>query len=382
MKKHKTSCSLARAAVSSLLLLLPLATTPAAQAPEAKAAVYLEEQWRSSGAPGVSLAVAYKGRIVFASGVGFADLDNLVPASSSTVYNIGSVSKVMTAVAVMQLVEQGKVGLDDLIQKFVAAFPDRGDTVTIRHLLTHTSGIRHYRSTDFPTGLAEENVRPFRSFDEAIRIFKDDPLLFKPGTYYFYSSYAVNLLQGVIEKVSGLSFEDYMIRNVWGPAGMLRTAFDVPTRIVPGRARGYALVDGRPVNNPYGDLTYKFASGGMIATVEDLVRLAVALNHGRLIRPETTALMFTPQLETVLAFQDNGPPNRQPFQQAVLWRIRKDDAGREFVHHCGTVKGFNACLIDYVAEDLVVAIASNAEVLGFLPALKVAEFFRVPRQSK
>src|SRR4030095_1365086 len=131
----------------------------------AQAAVYLDEQWRSSGAPGVSLAVAYKERIVFASGVGFADLDNLVPANSSTVYNIGSVSKGMTAVAVMQLVEQGKVGLDDPIQKVVAAFPDKGDTVTIRHLLNHTSRIRHSRATDFPTGLAGENVKPFRSFD-------------------------------------------------------------------------------------------------------------------------------------------------------------------------------------------------------------------------
>jgi hypothetical protein len=100
------------------------------------------------------------------------------------------------------------------------------------------------------------------------------------------------------------------------------------------------------------------------------------------MKPETAALMITPQLQTVLAFQDNGPPSRQPFQQAMLWRIRKDDAGREFVHHCGTVQGFNACLVNYVAEDLVVAIASNAEVLGFAPALKVAEFFRVPGQSK
>src|SRR4030095_12062335 len=123
---------------------------------------------------------------------------------------------------------------------------------------------------------------------------------------------------------------------------MFRRASAVPSRIVPGRARGYALVDGRPANNPYGDLTYKFASGGMIATVEDLVRLGVALNHGRLSKPETAALMFTPQLQTVLGFQDNGPPSRQAFQQAMLWRIRKDDAGREFVHHCGTVQGFNA----------------------------------------
>jgi CubicO group peptidase (beta-lactamase class C family) len=365
--------------VVSVFFWLPSVTPAVAQTPEAQAAAFLKEQWQSSGAPAVSMAVAYKGKIVFSMGVGFADRDNLVPANSSTVYNIGSVSKIMTAVAVMQLVEQGKVGLDDPIQKFVAAFPDKGAVITIRHLLTHTSGIRHYRSTDFPNGLDEENVQPFEAFDETIRVFKNDPLLFKPGAFYLYSSYAVNLLQGVIENASGRPFESYMNANVWGPAGMLQTAFAIPSRIVAGRARGYALVQGRPVNNPYGDLTYKFASGGMIATADDLVRLGVALNHGRLLKPETSALMFTPQLQTVLAFHEKGPPTREAFQQALLWRIRIDDAGREFVHHCGTVQGFNACLVNYAAEDLVVAIASNAQVLGFAPALKVADFFRLRR---
>ncbi len=314
---------LARIAVSGFLWLLPSVTPMVAQAPEAQAAVYLKEQWQSSGAPAVSMAVAYKGKIVFSMGVGFADLDNLVPANSSTVYNIGSVSKIMTAVAVMQLVEQGKVGLDDPIQKFVPVFPDKGAAITIRHLLTHTSGTRHYRPTDFPNGLDEENVQPFELFDETIPVFKDDPLLFAPGAHYLYSSYGVNLLQGVIEKASGRPFEAYMIANV-----------------------------------------------------DDLLRLGVALNHGRLLKPETAGLMFMPQLQTVLAFHEQGPPSREAFQQAMLWRVRKDEKGRDFVHHCGTVQGFNACLVNYVAEDLVVAIASNAQVLGFAPALKVAEFFR------
>src|SRR5260221_14472444 len=96
------------------------------QVPQVKAAAYLEEQWRLSGAPAVSVAVAYQGRIVFSKGIGFADLDNRVPATSSTVYNIGSVSKVMTVVGVMKLIEQGEIGLDDSIRKYVPEFPDKG----------------------------------------------------------------------------------------------------------------------------------------------------------------------------------------------------------------------------------------------------------------
>jgi serine beta-lactamase-like protein LACTB len=364
----------ARTVAASLLLLLT-AGVSRAQPPEAQAETFLLEQWRASHAPAVSVAVAYRDRIVFARGFGFADLDNLVPATSTTVYNIGSVSKLITAVAVLQLVEAGRVGLDDPIQRYVPAFPEKAAPITIRHLLTHTSGIRHYRDAEFAGGPGDENVRPFASFDEAIGLFKDDTLLFRPGTFYHYSSYGVNLLQGMVEKASGLPFETYLIQHVWGPAGMLRTAFDVPGRIVPGRARGYALVEGRAVNSPYGDLTYKFASGGMLSTVEDLVRFGAALNHGRLLSAELTAQMLTPHREPVLRFQAGGPPTRETFEQALMWRVRSDDTGRTFAYHCGTVKGYNACLVDYVSDDLVIAMADNAEALGFAPAVRIAQFF-------
>lgn len=344
--------------LAALLLWLAPAATLAGPAPEAQAMAYLQELWRSTGTPGISVAVLHQGKLVFSQGVGFADLDNMVPASGSTVWNIGSISKPLAAAAVLQLVEQGKVRLDDPIQAYVPTFPDKGSPVTIRHILTHTSGIRHYRDTDFPDSKGNENMKPVASLEEGIRIFKDDPLLFKPGEYYSYSSYAVNLLQGVVEKAGGMSFEDYMRRHVWSPAGMLSTAFDIPERIVPHRARGYQIVDGRTLNYPYGDLTYKFAGGGMISTAEDLVRFAAALNRGILLKPETVALMYLPT-DPVLQYQENGAPRQLDFSQALIWRIFKDEAGRTFVNHCGTVKGFNSCLVNYPDRDLVVAIVGN-----------------------
>ena len=223
----------------------------------------------------MSAAVAVGGSIAWSRGVGMADLENAVPATPSTVYNIGSISKGQTAVAILQLVEQGKVGLDDSIRKFVPTFPDKGSTITVRHLLTHRSGIRHYREVEFPGTPGDENVKPYASLAEAITLFKDDPLLYRPGERSSYSSFAVNLLQGVVETASAIPFEEYMKAHVWGPAGMSSTAFDVPNRIVAHRARSYRVLDGRVTNSPYGDLTYKFASGGMISTAEDLVRLCV-----------------------------------------------------------------------------------------------------------
>lgn len=364
-----------------LVVLLMLATPALAEGlpPEARTMAYLQEVWRSTGTPGISVAVAHQGRLVFSEGVGFADLENMVPADGSTVYNIGSVSKALTAVAVMQLAEQGKVRLDDPIRKYVPGFPDKGAVITLRHLLTHTSGIRHYRRTDFPDSVDNENMKPVANLEEAIRIFKDDPLLFQPGERYFYSSYAVNLLQGVIETASGLAFEEYMRRFIWTPAGMFHSAFDIPDRIVPHRARGYQSVDGRMRNHPYGDLTYKFASGGMISSADDLARFGMALSRGALLKPETRKLMYEP-IAPVPQHQVDGPPRPIEFSQGLMWRILNDDAGRTFANHCGTVKGFNACLLIYPAQDLVVAILGNGFPMSPArrEAVEIAKFFLSP----
>jgi serine beta-lactamase-like protein LACTB len=369
------------AALAIALAFVALPTLTAAPSPEAQAMAYLNELWRSTGTPGISVTVAVKGRIVFSVGVGFADLDNLVPANGSTVYNIGSISKVLTAVAVMQLVEQGKVSLDDPIQKYVPSFPEKPEgTITLRHILTHTSGIRHYRNTDFPGSEDNENMKPFPKWEKGLDIFKDDPLLFRPGQYFSYSSYAVNLLQGVVEKESGMPFEEYLRRYVWGPAGMLNTSFDIPARIVAHRARSYRLVDGRPLNYFYNDLTYKFASGGMLSTAEDLVRFASALNHGALLKAETRASMYRSQLDSVKQFVENGPPRELEFAQGIVWRVFKDASGRTFINHCGSVKGFNACLVNYPEQDLVVVLAGNADQVtpGRTATVNVAQFFVSP----
>src|SRR5262245_14970123 len=347
------------------------------QSAEAQTRAYMEKRWRSGATPGGAVAVVKHGKLVFSDGVGYADLDNLIPTTASTVFNIGSVSKVVTAVAVMQLMEHEKVSLDDPIQKYVPAFPDKGSPITIRHIMTHTSGIRHYRPTDFPDSEDNENVKP-TSLAEGIRVFKDDPLLFKPGEYYFYSSYAVNLLQAVVEKAAGMGFEEYLRRAVWSPAGMLSTCFDIPARIVPHRARGYETKDGETTNWPYGNVTYKFASGGMLSTAEDLVRFATALNNGTLLKPETKALMYKP-VEPLMQFQEQGPPKKTwtDRQQALMWRILKDAAGRSLPYHCGTVKGQGACLVNYPSEDLAVAITFNAygPFGGYEAAETIADFF-------
>jgi CubicO group peptidase (beta-lactamase class C family) len=352
----------------------PKAAPPAA----AHARAYLNELRASTKTPAVSGAVAAGGRLVFSDGTGFIDLENRVPASGASVYNIGSVSKIITAIAVMQLVEQKRAGLDDDIRRYVPEFPDKGAKITIRNLLTHTSGIRHYHDNDFPGTPDNENMQPITRWQDGLRFFARDPLLFPPGKYYFYSSYGVNLLQGVVEKASGEPFEEYLRRHVWGPAGMASASFDIPERIVPHRARSYRLVKGQVLNESYGDLRYKFASGGMIASAEDLVKLGAALNHGLLLRPETRRLMLSPQLHGVREFHENGKaPTVPDFEQGMLWRLRHDPKGRLVAYHCGSVQASNACVVDFVEEDLVAAVMSNSfECCGWSKADALAAFFR------
>jgi CubicO group peptidase (beta-lactamase class C family) len=335
--------------------------------------------WRETGVPSIAVAVARDQKLLFSDGIGYADLESLSRAGPTTVYNIGSISKVMAAVAVLQLVERGEVSLDDPIQKYLPAFPDKGTPITLRHLMTHTSGIRHYRPDDFPGEPWADNVATYDSIEAAVEIFEDDPLLFAPGEYYRYSSYAVNLLQGVVEAASGLGFEVYMRRRVWAPAGMLSSSFDLPERIVTGRARGYEIVDGEVVNYyPNENVTYKFAGGGMLSTVEDLVRFGVAITNHRLLGEEISTEMLEPQLDDIQVFEGEDPPSDLRWEQALMWRIRRDEADRPYLHHCGQVKGFNACLIIYRDEDLIVAIIDNgsggaADLRG---ARGFAEIFR------
>ena len=278
----------------------------------------VDEHRRAIGAPAISAAVVVDGRIAWADGFGQADLEQEVPAHADTVYRIASISKPVAATAVMQLVERGLVGLDDPIQKYVPDFPRKPEgEIRLRHLLTHTSGIRHYKGDEF-------NSREyFATTAAAFRIFEDDPLLFAPGSKYQYSTYGYNLLAAVVEKVSGLPYEQYIQAHVFTPAGMTTARLEHPEDLVRHRARQYTK-DTRPApafplrNAPYVDLSYKWAGGGIIATALDLARFDIALNDGRLLKPATLQQMYTPARLT--SGQETG--------YGLGWMVATDARGR------------------------------------------------------
>jgi len=343
------------------LLLLWFLTLPAFALESAQITALLETLRIEAKAPGASAAIMVKGEIVYSGGVGFADIENEVPLTGASVHNIGSISKLHGVIAIMQLVEQGKIDLDAEIQTWVPWFPRKQAPVTLRHILTHTSGIRHYQDGEFGEG----EVLRFRQFDDietASLRWRDDPLLFTPGSHWRYSSYATNLLQAVIEKVSGAPLETYLKQHVWGPANLTITQFDIPARIIKDRARGYVFdTDNNILTNAVQEnVSYKYVGGGILSSDEETVRFAHALNTGHFLKSDTITEMYRPQLgPEVLPAPDADGDARVPVQ-GLIWRIETAENGREYQGHSGSIKGTLSYLLNDSTHDVVVAVHVNA----------------------
>ncbi len=233
-----------------------------------------------------------------------ADLENQVPVTASTRIRLGSISKPITAVAVMQLVERDKIDLDADVQRYLPSFPKKQWPITIRQLLGHQSGIRHYRQD----GSDVDITAHYADRQEPLKIFQDDPLVFEPGTKYSYSTYGFNVLGAIVEKVSDLRFTDYVRENIFMRADMDQIGPDDTYAIVPHRARDYRLQNGVLQNCHLADTSNKIPGGGFISTPSDLVKFAMALNEGKLVKKDsviTTNLEMFPAESVAIAVMTN-----------------------------------------------------------------------------
>src|SRR6266511_1927115 len=291
-------------------------------------------------APGLSVAVAMNDKLVWSSGFGLADIENDVPARGNTVYRIASISKTFAATAVVHVAYSGAVRLDDPIEKYVPSFHH---PVTIRQILSHTSGIRHYKP-----GENNSTVR-YNSLADAIAIFKDDPLLFPPGTKTLYSSYAFNLLAGVVETASSMPLESFLNEHIFKPAGLAATQLEYAERIVPHRARAYERTGDELHNAPYVDNSIKWLGGGMIASAEDLIRFNIALNAGKLVTPDSLRLM-----NTAAALNDG-----TPIEYSLGWELSTDARGNHYVDKYGSGTGVSTYLLRIPQKRFAVAILIN-----------------------
>ena len=349
----------------SLALLQPaVARCPTSDAIESARAI-VREIMKTHSLPGLSAAVAVDGKIVWSEGFGEADLENHVPVRTTTRFRLASVSKMITVAAVARLVEEGRLDLDSPVQRYVPGFPEKPWPITTRQLAAHTAGIRHYEDDD----PIDRCNRPFNSLVEGLAIFKDDPLLFEPGTGHAYSSYGFNLIGAVVEGASGKDYLAYVREAVLEPLGMRHTVADRNQPLIEGRARFYELgSDKQVVNAPCIDVSYKWPGGGMLATAEDVVRLGSAFLEPGFLRPETLKLVFTP-----FRLASGEETDRH---EGLGWRITTKEGGGRVFQHSGSQEGARAYA--YLDEDSKVAVAflSNLYAMyGEAEAAKIASYF-------
>lgn len=303
-------------------------------------------QMRERGVPGATVAVAVDGRIVWTEGFGWADVENKVGADAHTKFRIASISKALTAAAVGQLLEGGRLDLDAPVQQYVPSFPEKSEgVVTTRLLAGHLAGIRHYLGMEFA------NRTHYADVVDALQIFADDPLESAPGERYSYSTYGWNLVSAVVQSASHTQFLTYMRERVLQPAGMTETVAEHTDSLIGHRGSQYVRgEDGRLLNAPWVDNSNKWAGGGYLSTAPDLVRYGSAYLDGSLLRPETVDLLWTSQKNT--AGEDIG--------YGIGWFTGTRD-GRRQVWHTGGAVGGSTMLLILPDERIVVAILTNLE---------------------
>lgn len=321
-----------------------MAQIPAARQQEIEKLV--AQEMSRQNMPGISIAVAVGGELVWSAGYGFADLENFVPAKPLTMYRLASVSKPITAVAVLQLSENGKIDLDQPVRRYVPSFPAKPWTITVRQLLGHLGGIRHYESNE-----EVNNTHHYPDMLTPLKLFQNDPLVAEPGTRYNYSSYGYVLLGAALEAAAGQRYMEYLRSRIFAPAGMERLRQDHAFALIPNRARGYVLnSSGQLQNCSLADTSNKVAGGGLIGNVEDLVRFASAVRAGRLLKHGSVEAMFTPQRL----------PEGKHSLYGLGWNVMTLD-NRKLVSHTGGQQGTSTILAMLPREGAVVALMTNLE---------------------
>jgi len=337
-------------AILNVALILVAACAARAQSAPTLAAVtdYVKAEMQRQHIPGLALLIAKEGKIVRAEGFGLANVELQVPVKPETIFQSGSVGKQFTATAVMMLVEEGKVGLDDPLTKYFPDAPASWKDVTVRELLSHTAGFGDYPK-DF-------NFRKDWAEDELLKLVEGMPLAYAPGTSWKYSNLGFLTLGILIHRVTGEFYGDFLQQRIFQPLGMISTRIISEPDIVPNRAAGYRLVKGELKNQEWvAPMVNTTADGSLYFSILDLAKWDAALYTERLLKKSSLDLMWTPA--TLKSGEANGGrPNSGHY--GFGWFI-DDRNGHRCVHHDGAWQGFETAIDRYVDDRLTVVVLTN-----------------------
>jgi len=304
----------------------------------------------ANSVPGIGAAVVVDGEPVWSAGFGMSDLEDYAPATSSTLFRLGSISKPITAVAFLQLSERGKLDLDAPVQKYCPAFPKKEWPITSRELLGHLGGIRHYNS-DGKGDIPEDSSRHFSSMEESLQIFAGDPLVAKPGAKFNYSTYGYTLLGCVLEGAASEKYVDFVKKNVFQPAGMEQTQADDFFAVIPHRTRWYHRDKAGVVRNAgVLDSSYKIPGGGLISSADDTARFEAAILADKLMKRATRDVMWTaPQ-----------PTEGKPSHYALGWFVA-EKFGFRTAGHTGGQQGTDTAFLIVPDRRAGVVVLANMD---------------------
>ena len=329
---------------------------------------YLREVMNGQAIPGLSVGVAIGGRRVFVAGFGMANLEHGVAASSGTVYEVASLTKTFTAALILLLAHEGRLKLDSPVTDYVGQLPDAWKDVTLRHILTHVSGLPSYTSEE---KFWEETRRDWSPRDIIALVAARD-LLYKPGTDHHYDNTGYILLGLVVEEVTGQDFAEALVERVLDPLDMADTMMNDLRAVVPNRAAGYVAGEEAPENRDWYAPSRAWSAGALLSTVTDLMKWEAALHgHGHL-PPQVIDLMRAPVELPAKAVRSGA-------QHGIShgWFFPYVD-GHPAMGHSGGILGFSSIMLRFLKENVTVAMLFNSTNVERpdLVAKNVAGYFR------
>jgi CubicO group peptidase (beta-lactamase class C family) len=325
-----------------------------------KVDAYVRGEIEREGIPGLALGVYRDGVMVKAEGYGLANLEWDVPVKADTIFQSGSVGKQFTATAVMMLVEEGKVGLDDPVQKYFPDAPDSWKNIKIRNLLSHTSGLGEYENAARTKPDGPFYLRLDMNEDELYKRITAMPMDFQPGEDWRYRNTNYVLLGILIHKVTGKFYGDYLEERIFKPLGMTATRIISDRDIIPHRAAGYELVKGQLKNQEWVSPTFNStADGALYFTALDLGKWDAALYTEKLLKRSSFEQMWT------VAKLNNGQPNKANY--GFAWDIKQVN-DHKVIEHGGAWQGFTTHIARYVDDKLTVVVLTNLDAGHAQPA--------------
>jgi CubicO group peptidase (beta-lactamase class C family) len=340
----------ARIAVVSCLLVASRATgAPPAPTELDKIDAYVRGEMNRGNVPGVALGIVKKGEVLVAKGYGLANVEHRVPVTRETIFQSASVGKQFTAVAVMLQVEDGRLALDDSITKYFTDAPPSWRPITVRHLLTHTSGLAEYLDGLLNGGAELFDSRRDYTEDELRQAFYGLPLEFEPGSRWHYSNTGYALLGFLIHRVSGRFYGDVLKERVFRPLGMTTARIISEEDIVPHRAAGYRVVKGELKNQEwYSPSVNTTADGSLYLSLRDFLSWDRGLRTRAILTPQSWAQIYTP------VKLNSG----KTYPYGFGWFVDQS-GGMPWYHHPGDSQGFATYISRYLADDLTIVVLAN-----------------------